>query len=160
MTVIREIKRNVNTLAIMIKHSCPKQLLTFVTAIMFSFISTHSLAADATTPTAPGTTTGSSTATTTKKSAQQLGKQTEFDKLMRQKAVAERKKLEDRAKARAELNKQPSSDRPEYRYPKVLQKYDANSNGRMDSWEWDRYKADSDQARKEREAGKAKPGAE
>lgn len=82
---------------------------------------------------------------------------------MREKAQAEHKKMEDRAKARAELKRQPNPNSPEYRYPQVVQNYDANKNGRMDTWEWDRYKADCDLARaikdneKTTDAGVKKP---
>jgi hypothetical protein len=44
-----------------------------------------------------------------------------------------------------------------------VQQYDANKNGRMDPWEWDRHKADCDLARaikeneKKTDAGKKKP---
>ena len=79
---------------------------------------------------------------------------------MRERAQAERQRLLERAKARAEAQKIPLPNSLEGRHPELVQKYDANKNGRLDWWERDNYRADFQRARAEKQkaaAGAAGP---
>ena len=78
------------------------------------------------------------------------------DQKMRERAQAERQRLLERAKARAEALKVPLPNSLEGRHPELVRKYDANKNGRLDWWERDNYRADFQRARAE----KQKPGAD
>ena len=82
------------------------------------------------------------------------------DQKMRERAQAERQRLLERAKARAEAQKIPLPNSLEGRHPELVLKYDANKNGRLDWWERDNYRADFQRARAEKQkaaAGAAGP---
>ncbi len=96
--------------------------------------------------------TGGQAATKAAKPSVTRGPLSVADQKMRERAQAERQRLLDRAKARAEAQKIPLPNSLEGRHPELLQKYDANKNGRLDWWERDNYRADFERAR----AGKQK----
>ncbi len=79
------------------------------------------------------------------------------DQKMREKAQAERHRLLDRAKARAEAQKIPLPNSLEGRHPELVREYDANKNGRLDWWERDNYRADFERARAEKRKAAVKP---
>ncbi len=79
------------------------------------------------------------------------------DQKMRERAQAERQRLLERAKARAEAQKIPLPNSLEGRHPELVRKYDANKNGRLDWWERDNYRADFERARAEKQKAAVKP---
>jgi hypothetical protein len=69
--------------------------------------------------------------------------------------VRQRELLQERAQARAQAAKQEMAEfyARQKISPKLVEKYDANKNGRLDVHEWERYRKEAEKQR----AAKAKP---
>jgi len=126
-------------------------------AVCFTLIWTAWVCPKAADEAVPPSTTAGQVATKVPNPSTTRGPMSVTDQKLRERAQADRQRLLERAKARAEAQKIPLPNSLEGRHPELMRKYDANKNGRLDWWERDKYRADFERARAEKRKATVKP---
>ena len=128
-----------------------------VSAVCVFVIWTACVCPEAADEAVPPSTTAGQVATKVATPSTTRGALSATDQKLRARAQAERQRLLERAKARAEAQKIPLPNSLEGRHPELVRKYDANKNGRLDWWERDNYRADFERARAGKQKAAVKP---